>query len=288
MSGLDLREAWSDLLRRRPAFRESLALCGAIVDMWADWTSQRPHALDWSEAECRARWERGVPLLVDAPRPGGPDEIETLLASVMELLAPIDASRAEALQRLAEAWDRGAVGLTAFLPAKGRLGDSSAERESGLAPEWVGVLGYAALRPVLETYFSSCREHATDGVWILGICPFCGAPPGFSDLVEAGQRRLACHLCGGAWGFARLRCPFCGAEGGKPMLRLDPGEGEEGYAIVVCTDCRAYLKELDRRTRWNGGPPLVEDWGSPHFDLVAQRQGYWRATPVPIQLARRA
>ena len=25
-----------------------------------------------------------------------------------------------------------------------------------------------------------------------------------------------------------------------------------------------------------GGPPLVEDWGSPHFDLIARRQGFWR------------
>ncbi len=286
MSAVDLREAWSDLLRRRPAFRESLALCGAILETWADWTPQRLHALDWSAAECRSRWERGVPLLAEAPVAVAPPEIEDLLGSIMELLVPVDESLAPGFQRLAEAWDRGTIGLAAFLPAKGRLGDGSAERESGLEPEWVGVLGCAALRPVLEAYFSPCREHGTEGVWMLGVCPFCGAPAGFADLGEGGQRRLACHLCGGAWSFARLRCPFCGVEGGKPMVRLDPGEREEGYAIVVCTDCRAYLKELDRRTRWNGGPPLVEDWGSPHFDLVAQRQGYWRAVPVPIQLAR--
>ena len=23
-------------------------------------------------------------------------------------------------------------------------------------------------------------------------------------------------------------------------------------------------------------PPLVEDWGSPHLDLIARRHGYWR------------
>jgi hypothetical protein len=48
------------------------------------------------------------------------------------------------------------------------------------------------------------------------------------------------------------------------------------------------MKELDRRVRWNGGPALVEDWGSPHFDLVAHREGYWRPLTPPLELARRA
>src|SRR3989442_15075750 len=38
------------------------------------------------------------------------------------------------------------------------------------------------------------RDHLADGVWQLGVCPFCGAPPGFSDVVEDGRRRLACHV----------------------------------------------------------------------------------------------
>jgi hypothetical protein len=39
------------------------------------------------------------------------------------------------------------------------------------------------------------------------------------------------------------------------------------------------LKGVDRRQRWNAGPPLVEDWGSPHLDVYAAREGYWRSTP---------
>jgi len=36
--------------------------------------------------------------------------------------------------------------------------------------------------------------------------------------------------------------------------------------------------------RWNGAGPLVEDWGSPHLDLIAVREGYWRAVPSLVQL----
>jgi FdhE protein len=132
------------------------------------------------------------------------------------------------------------------------------------------------------------REHLPDGVWPLGVCPFCGAPPGFGDVVEDGRRRLACHVCGGSWTASRTWCPFCGNAESQDLRRLEPESGDEGYFISACTKCRAYLKELDRRVRWNGGPALVEDWGSPHLDLIAQRSGYWRPLPTIVDLGKRS
>ena len=45
------------------------------------------------------------------------------------------------------------------------------------------------------------------------------------------------------------------------------------------------MKEIDRRQRWNARSPLVEDWGSPHLDLVARRAGYRRAVPTLLEIA---
>src|SRR5262249_46675594 len=73
---------------------------------------------------------------------------------------------------------------------------------------------------------------------------------------------------------SRVWCSFCGNTDSQGLRRLEPESGDEGYFISACTKCRGYLKELDRRVRWNGGPALVEDWGSPHLDLVARRSGY--------------
>src|SRR2546430_813578 len=118
-----------------------------------------------------------------------------------------------------------------------------------------------------------------------GVCPFCGAPPGFADVVEGGHRRLACHFCGGAWGFAKLRCPLCGVEGSKDLQRLQ-AEGEDaGYVISGCRACRGYLKELDRRERWNGGPPLLGDWASPPPDVLARRGGLRKPPPALLRPA---
>lgn len=45
-----------------------------------------------------------------------------------------------------------------------------------------------------------------------------------------------------------------------------------------------YLKELDRRVRWNAGSALIEDWSSPHLDLTAHRTGYWRPIPTLVEV----
>ena len=277
MAEPDLTEAWADLLGRRPTLREALAVYDDVLVTWARWSAPRSLVVPWSAEACRTRWAQGVPLVEVARESVGAGDVEDLMAGAMDAVARANAEFVPALQRLAEAWDVGRVGPAALLPVRGRVGSGEVEEVSGLPADVVGLLATLSLRPALEAVYSATREHLPEGVWALGICPFCGGPPGFTDVVEDGRRRLACHLCGGAWIFAKLRCPFCGVDGGQHLTRLTPEEArEEGYVISGCRECHAYLKEIDRRARWNGGPPLVEDWGSPHFDLIARRQGFWR------------
>jgi len=257
-----------------------------VLDAWARWPAERVTPLTWTAAECDERWRRGVPLVSEALPAIIPQDIEDLLGSSLGFLAAVGEAE-EALGRLAAAWDRGEIGPAALLPAPGRIGLASLPADLGVRAESVSFLACGALRTALDRYFSGCRIHLTERTWDLGVCPFCGAPPGFGDLTDTGRRRLACHMCGGAWVFPRLRCPFCGAQAAKDLVRLEAEEKEEGYFISACRQCKAYVKELDRRIRWNAGPALVEDWGSPHFDMVALRAGYWRPIASLIQLARR-
>jgi FdhE protein len=206
-----------------------------------------------------------------------PDRVEPLLDVALGLLASVGAADPERLRRFAEAWDAGGIPVSSLLPQPGRVGPL--EDSHGLGPEAVGFVACAGLRPHLEPMLAGARAHLEEGAWERGACPFCGGPPAFGDILEDGRRRLTCHLCGGQWIFSRLRCPFCGSERTADLARLDLGAAEEGYFLSACTACRAYLKELDRRVRWNGRSALVEDWGSPHFDLAARQAGYWR--PVP-------
>ena len=284
----ELQDAWADLLRRRPSFATSVAVYGDILDAWARWSPPPSLALAATPDVWRRSWESGTPLVAEAARVLHAADLEDLVAAAMEALARVEPALAPALQAFATAWDGGAVGPAVLLPARGRVGAAPSEA-GGLSTEALAFLAGASLRPALELLFAPARQHFTEGAWSLGICPFCGGPPGFVDVVEDGRRRLACHLCGGTWPFAKLRCPFCGVDGAAHQVRLVPEEArEEGYLVSACRECRAYIKEVDRRARWNAGPPLIEDWGSPHFDLIAHRQGYWRPIPSIVQLAIRS
>ena len=53
-----LKEEWTDLLARRPAFHSTLAVCGDIFELWARWSPARLSPLAWTAEECRERWER--------------------------------------------------------------------------------------------------------------------------------------------------------------------------------------------------------------------------------------
>ncbi|PYM94478.1 MAG: hypothetical protein DME04_07780 [Candidatus Rokuibacteriota bacterium] len=283
-----LRAEWEDLLERRPSFHDSLSVCGDILELWARWSPIRLSPLAWSAEECCARWERGMPLLSEAPAAIGADEIEDLLGALMERVAELRQRAAPELQRLAEAWDRGAIRPHAFFPVPGRIGSGLIEEASGLATELVALLAYGSLRPPLDIYFTSVRGHLNDDAWRLGACPFCGGPAGFSDVLEDGRRRLACHLCGGGWLFSRVKCPFCSTESAQDLVRLEPETQDQGYLLNACKRCHMYVKELDRRVRWNGQSALIEDWGSPHLDLVGERAGYRRPAPAPLAALTRA
>jgi hypothetical protein len=277
---IDLRDAWRDLLARRPALAPSLTPYGTVLDAWA--AVEPGIALQWRPAACQDQWRRGVPLLAGMSVDLEPQRLEPLLDLALGLLASVGAAAPESLQRFAEAWDAGRVRVASLLPRPGRVG--SVEESLGLSADVVGFVACASLRPHLERLLEGSRAHLEDGFWELGACPFCGGPPGFADILESGRRQLACHLCGGRWLFPRLHCPFCGTDRTADLGRLDLGEAEEGYFLSTCTACRGYLKELDRRVRWNGGPVLVEDWGSPHFDLAARRAGHWRPAPPLLSL----
>jgi FdhE protein len=274
---------WQEMLARRSAMGESLALWTSVLDGWRDWKDSGVVPLTGSPQECLERWERGLALLSEAAPELAPESLEELLGPLMERLAAAVPEDAETLQRFAAAWDEGRIGVAALFPTSGKEGAAVLSDEVGMPAHLAGFLAHAGLRPALETFFSRVRV-LPEGAWERGFCPWCGGLPSYGDLLEDGRRRLSCHLCGGWWTAPRLRCPFCQAWQSGDMVRLVAEGAEEGYFVEACLACRGYLKGVDRRERWNAVSPLVEDWASPHVDYYVAREGYWRATPTLAQL----
>lgn len=278
-----LGSEWEDVRERRGAFGDALEFWTPIVDGWMRWKPSGTEPLDLGDEACRRCWERGLPLLAESPPALDRSMVEELLGPVMERLSADGIEAAAALQNLAVAWDDGEVGPGALLPRPGLDPAVFLQERFGLPARLGAFLLPVALRPALESWFERTRA-LPDGVWGHGTCPWCGGFAFYGDLIENGRRRLSCQLCGGAWIAPRLRCPFCATWDSKDLVRLLAEDAEEGYFIEACRACRGYIKGVDRRQRWNAGSPLVADWGSPHLDLYAFREGFWRPTPCLVHL----
>jgi len=276
---MSLADEWAELLARRPAFQAALAPLGPVLDAWQSWSNARLGPLTCTAEHARRAWSRGETLLATAPPAIPADIVEPLLHPALDVLAGL-----EDTGDFIRAWDEGEIGPESLLPSAGRLGAAALPERCRLTQAAVAFLAVAGLRPVLSTYFSTCRSFVDDGLWDRGMCPCCGSPPGFADLVEDGRRQLVCYVCDTRWTFARLACPLCGHRESDDLVRLIAEGADEGYAISACRACRGYIKEIDRRARWSAGSPIVEDWGTPHLDLIAHRQQYWRPIPTLIQL----
>ena len=273
---------WAELLARRPAFRTALAPLGSVLDAWQTWSGERFAPLMVPADRAHRVWSNGESLLAIAPPVIPADLVEPMLYPALDLLAGL-----EDTSEFVKAWDAGEIGPASLLPVAGRVGAVAVQERCHLTQASVAFLAVAGLRPILRAYFSGCRSFVEEGSWSLGVCPCCGSPPGCADLIEDGRRRLACHLCDARWTFPRLACALCGTRASDDLVRLVAEGADEGYAISACRACGGYIKEIDRRARWNAGSPLVEDWGSPHLDLIADRHHYWRPVPTLIQLTRR-
>src|SRR5207237_10014886 len=140
--------ACSHRLARRCAILTCPAPNDEMLERWAAWRPPR-RSLSWSAQRCRESWTRGVPLTVEAPPPLDADNLEDLLGGAMEDVAAVTPARAPALQRLAGAWDAGAIGPDALLPRREGIGDGGVEAASGLDSEAIAFLAYATLPPVL-------------------------------------------------------------------------------------------------------------------------------------------
>ena len=281
--GASLAAEWDLVRQRRGAFGDALEFWTAIVDGWMTWKAPGPDALDWTDEVCRRVWERGRVLLAEARPELDRESVEALLGPMMERLSADGPEAGRAFQRIAAAWDEGQIGPHDLLPAPNRDPTAMLQERFGLGTHLAAFLPPAGLRPALETWFERARQ-LPEGLWTRGVCPWCGGWPFYGDLVEDGRRRLSCLLCGGAWIAPRLFCPFCETWDANDLVRLVAEDAEEGYFIEACRACRGYLKGVDRRQRWNASLPLVEDWSSPHLDLYAAREGYWRPTPCLVHL----
>ncbi len=147
---------------------------------------------------------------------------------------------------------------------------------STLDPDVLAWAGRQLCRPFFHHLGRLFGEQGHDQVVPRRTCPCCGGLPRLGRLErEEGRRYLWCDLCDVQWRARRLTCPFCGTTNQKQLGYLTI-EGSDRYRIDLCEACRGYLRVIDERDLPEGKHVdfLVEDIGTVHLSMVAEKQGY--------------
>lgn len=146
-----------------------------------------------------------------------------------------------------------------------------------LNKELLLFLAKNSINPVLEAYANQLKGYVDQERWWRGYCPICGSKPIIGELrKKEGERFLLCSSCGFEWRFQRMVCPFCGNVEPKKHRYFYMEKETRGYRVDVCEKCKTYIKTIDTRELDEEVILPIEDLGTLHLDILAQKEGYKR------------
>jgi FdhE protein len=159
--------------------------------------------------------------------------------------------------------------------------------KTGLHKWLLTFLAESSINPILEAYADRVKEYVDQESWGRGYCPVCGSQPVIGELrSDGGQRFLHCSACGFQWRFKRLSCPFCGNEDVKKHRHFYIEKEGKGYRVDVCDECKKYIKTIDLKEIRAEVIPLVDDVGTLHLDILAEKEGYTRGVPGFLEVEK--
>ena len=266
------------IIKDRPSHKEVLEFIEEVITEQCRMKSALRTVSVKVGSERAKEMSEGFPLL-------GKRELCADIASAIKLFKRLcrvlsrDHQASFEVKRLNQAIRRKEIDFAEFLEAVGAQDGqyfSTLSENLKVREELLLFLAKNTLKPILETYTDDLRETVHQEQWWRNYCPICGSPPFLARLRGEGERFLVCSLCSFEWRFSRLMCPFCGNEDSKG-LRYFHTQKEGGVNRAdVCDKCKSYIKTVNTRGSKEEFIPLVEDMGSLHLDLLAQKEGYGR------------
>lgn len=106
-----------------------------------------------------------------------------------------------------------------------------------------------------------------------GYCPVCGTTADLGVLDEKGKRHLKCSFCSHQWMIQRMGCVFC-KDTDPEKQHYFFSDDEKEYRVILCDNCRQYLKVVDLRQMNRFFYPSLELISTLHLDIQATEKGY--------------
>ena len=147
------------------------------------------------------------------------------------------------------------------------------------APSALPFLVMAAAVPSLQAAgiaLAEAKEIDSEQIHTSGACPVCGSPPYMLELRgKEGQRFAHCSFCRFTYRIRRVTCACCNIDKADQLTGFT-AEGEPGFRVETCAQCKTYIKTIDFRELDRETFAPLNDLESLPLDMLAANHGYTR------------
>ena len=153
------------------------------------------------------------------------------------------------------------------------------ENQTPDAPSALPFLVMAAAAPSLQAAGRALAETKgidPEQIHTSGACPVCGSQPYMLELREKeGQRFAHCSFCRFVYRIRRIACACCNIDKADQLSGFT-AEGEPGFRVETCAQCKTYIKTIDFRELDREAFAPLNDLESLPLDMLAADHGYKR------------
>ncbi len=275
--------------KKRPDYGQILDLFGKIIAKQCELSGRtRIEPVVIAKDAAQARLESGEPVLSRTDFPVDVSSASELFKELCEILSSEDKELGKEIAKIQSSLKKRELALEEIfqdvLAGGHRLSELS--EELSLDKDVMFTLVMASLKPSLEATAAHVADMLADASWPGLGCPVCGSSQAISELrkpkqngskdtAEGAERILHCSFCGSEWRTTRLGCTFCRNTDAE-SLRYLYIDGDDGYRIDVCEECKKYIKTVDSSSISHEVVPAVEDMATLHLDIIAGEEGYER------------
>ena len=267
--------------QKRPSHKEVLEfLKGIVTEQYAAKAQIKVEPIDIKEDMVRLKTREGFPLVdkkdLKLDMEAGTALFKRLCAVVQKRSDEISND----LKKINKKLDEGELNLEELFEkvvAEDEEYLNATAEKLELNQDLLLFLAKNSINPLLEAYADQLKGYIDQKKWWKRYCPICGSKPVMSAFrKKEAERFLLCSSCGFEWRFSRMKCPFCGRqERGKHRYFYIEKE-TRGYRVDVCEKCKRYIKTIDTTEIFEDVVLFVEDIGTLHLDIIAQKEGYKR------------
>jgi len=277
--------------KRRPSHKEILEFFKDIIkQQYKIKPLIKVEPVDINEETARHQMREGFPLIDKNEIKLDMDSATALFKNICMVLQRKNKKIAPVTKRIKQAIRKKEIDLQELFK-KIAAGDKEYLDSIGEKIElekWLLLfLAKSSINPVLEAYADKLKGYVEQDSWWRNYCPVCGSEPMMAELrMDAGERFLQCSSCGFQWRFKRLTCPFCGNADNKKLRHFYIEKEGKAHRVDVCEECKKYIKTIDLRELREEVAPIVEDIGTLHLDIIAQKEGYKRGTASFLEIEK--